>query len=138
MKAAELITVGVPGRGDLVGCSVPDLRECLDGSRRARAVLDAFDTRIVSLIETATRAVGMYEQHALETSMRSDVLSPNARWVACSGFGNFCAGVAASAWSVPTSSYGQNLLAQFDDDRRRARSRRPCVLLGGTSVVSVP
>ena len=62
MKAAELITVGVPGRGDLVGCSVPDLRECLDGSRRARAVLDAFDTRIVSLIEAATRAVGTHEQ----------------------------------------------------------------------------
>jgi hypothetical protein len=69
MKAAELITVGVPGRDDLSGCSVPDLRECLDGSRRARAVLDAFDTRIVSLLETATRTVGTHERGIPEVEL---------------------------------------------------------------------
>jgi hypothetical protein len=81
MKPAEMITVGVPGRGDLSGCSVPDLRECLDGSRRARAVLDAFDTRIVSLLETAARAVGTHERGASKASMSDDSSNPDTQWV---------------------------------------------------------
>jgi hypothetical protein len=69
MKAAELITVGVPGRGDLVGCSVPDLRECLDGSRRARAVLDAFDAQIAGLLHESTIRVGTHERGIPEVEL---------------------------------------------------------------------
>ena len=54
--------MGVPGRGDLSGCSVPDLRECLDGSRRARAVLDAFDAQIAGLLHESTIRVGTHER----------------------------------------------------------------------------
>jgi hypothetical protein len=69
MKAAEMITVGVPGRGDLSGCSVPDLRECLDGSRRARAVLDAFDAQIAGLLHESTIRVGTHERGIPEVEL---------------------------------------------------------------------
>jgi hypothetical protein len=69
MKAAELITVGVPGRDDLFGCSVPDLRECLSGSRRARAVLDAFDAQIAGLLHELTIRVGTHERGIPEVEL---------------------------------------------------------------------
>jgi hypothetical protein len=69
MKAAELITVGVPGRDDLSGCSVPDLRECLSGSRRARAVLDAFDAQIAGLLHESTIRVGTHEHGIPEVEL---------------------------------------------------------------------
>jgi hypothetical protein len=69
MKAAEMITVGVPGRGDLSGCSVPDLRECLDGSRRARAVLDAFDVQVADLLHASTIRVGTHERGIPEVEL---------------------------------------------------------------------
>jgi hypothetical protein len=69
MKAAELITVGVPGRDDLSGCSVPDLRECLDGSRRARAVLDAFDIQVACLLHESTIRVGTHERGIPEVEL---------------------------------------------------------------------
>ena len=69
MKAAEMITVGVPGRASLSGCSVPDLRECLDGSRRARAVLDAFDAQIAGLLHESTIRVGTHERGIPEVEL---------------------------------------------------------------------
>ncbi|MFM8857782.1 MAG: hypothetical protein ACKOI2_11395, partial [Actinomycetota bacterium] len=69
MKAAEMITVGVPGWGALSGCSVPDLRECLDGSRRARAVLDAFDAQIAGLLHESTIRVGTHERGIPEVEL---------------------------------------------------------------------
>ena len=41
MSWSAKISVEVPGRDVLATCSVPELRECLAASRRARAVLDA-------------------------------------------------------------------------------------------------
>ena len=52
------ISVEVPGRDVLATCSVPELRKCLAASRRARAVLDAMEARIVSLLEESLSAVG--------------------------------------------------------------------------------
>jgi hypothetical protein len=69
MKVAEMITVGVPGRASLSGCSVPDLRECLDGSRRARAVLDAFDAQIAGLLHESTIRVGTHERGIPEVEL---------------------------------------------------------------------
>ncbi len=69
MKVAEMITVGVPGRGDLSGCSVPDLRECLSRSRRARAVLDAFDAQIAGLLHESTIRVGSHERGIPEVEL---------------------------------------------------------------------
>jgi hypothetical protein len=69
MKAAEMITVGVPGWASLSGCSVPDLRECLSGSRRARAVLDAFDAQIAGLLHESTIRVGTHERGIPEVEL---------------------------------------------------------------------
>jgi len=79
MKAAETFKTGVARWRALDGLSVPELRVELAEARRMRAMLDALDTRIVSLLETATRAVGTHEQRVAETSMRGNVLSPKAR-----------------------------------------------------------
>jgi hypothetical protein len=79
MKAAETFKTGVARWRALDGLSVPELRVELAEARLMRAMLDALDTRIVSLLETATRAVGTHEQRAAETSMRGEVLSPKAR-----------------------------------------------------------
>jgi hypothetical protein len=79
MKAAEMITVGVPGRGDLSGCSVPDRRECVDGSRWARAVFDGLNVQVARLIEATTWTVGTHERDAAETSMRAEALIPKTR-----------------------------------------------------------
>jgi hypothetical protein len=48
---------------------VPDLRECLDGSRRARAVLDAFDARIAGLLHESTIRVGTHERGIPEVEL---------------------------------------------------------------------
>ena len=53
-----MITVSAPRRESLAAYSVPELRECLAASRRARAVLDAMDAQIVSLLEDSLSAVG--------------------------------------------------------------------------------
>ena len=62
MKAAETFKTGVARWRALDGLSVPELRVELAEARRMRAMLDALDTRIVSLIEAATRSVGTHEQ----------------------------------------------------------------------------
>jgi hypothetical protein len=69
MKAAEMITVGVPGWASLSGCSVSDLRECLSGSRRARAVLDAFDAQIAGLLHESMIRVGTHERGIPEVEL---------------------------------------------------------------------
>jgi hypothetical protein len=79
MKAAETFKTGVARWRALDGLSVPELRVELAEARRMRAMLDALDTRIVSLLETATRAVGTHEQRVAETSMRGNVSSPKTR-----------------------------------------------------------
>jgi hypothetical protein len=48
---------------------VPDLRECLDGSRRARAVLDAFDAQIAGLLHESTIRVGTHERGIPEVEL---------------------------------------------------------------------
>jgi hypothetical protein len=47
------ISFRVPERGDLTGWSVPQMRRCLSESKRARAMLDALDVDIVSLLEAS-------------------------------------------------------------------------------------
>jgi len=64
-----MITVGVPGWDALSGCSVPDLRDCLDRTRRARAVLDAFDARIAGLLHESTIRVGTHERGIPEVEL---------------------------------------------------------------------
>ena len=87
MKAAEMVTVGVPRLENLSGCAVPDLRECLDRSRRARAVLDAFDVQVARLLHEPAVRTGRdarWTQHengrpspeCSKTSKNSDSHSP--------------------------------------------------------------
>ena len=107
---------GVTSFRDVGSLDLRELRVELVEMKRLRSVVDGRLVDIVRRIEESTREVGTHERDIAETSMRGDVLSPNARWGACSGIGKFSAIVAASACSVPTSSYGHNPLVWLDDE----------------------